>query len=86
MSVSVSQADGRFDRRTRKLPDQPVVPTLLRMASPNALIMFSQTAIGLVEVYFLARLGAGVLAGVSLVFPLFSLVGALSQGRSEAAS
>jgi putative MATE family efflux protein len=70
----------RFDRRTRQLLDQPVVPTLVRMAVPNALVMFSQMAIGLAEVFFLARLGVDVLAGVSLVFPVFSLVGAVSQG------
>jgi putative MATE family efflux protein len=80
MALTISQADESFDRRTRQLLDQPVVPTLLRMAVPNALVMFSQMAIGLVEVYFLARLGVDVLAGASLVFPMLSLVGALSQG------
>jgi putative MATE family efflux protein len=69
-----------FDRRTRQLLDGPVVPTLLMMAVPNALVMFAQLAIGLVEVYFLARLGVDVLAGVSLVFPVLSWIGAVSQG------
>jgi Na+-driven multidrug efflux pump len=80
MTSSVSQNSQTFDRRTRQLLDEPVVPTLLRMAIPNALVMFSQMAIGLVEVFFLARLGVDVLAGVSLIFPVFSLVGAISQG------
>lgn len=80
MTLSVSPTGARFDQRTRQLLDQPVVLTLVRMAIPNFLVMFSQMAIGLVEVYFLARLGVDVLAGVSLVFPVFSLVGALSQG------
>jgi putative MATE family efflux protein len=80
MTSSVSQNSETFDRRTRQLFDEPVVPTLLRMAIPNALVMFSQMAIGLVEVFFLARLGVDVLAGVSLIFPVFSLVGAVSQG------
>jgi putative MATE family efflux protein len=80
MTSSVSQNSQTFDRRTRQLLDEPVVPTLLRMAIPNALVMFSQMAIGLVEVFFLARLGVDVLAGVSLIFPVLSLVGAVSQG------
>jgi Na+-driven multidrug efflux pump len=50
------------------------------MAIPNALVMFAQLSIGLIEVYFLARLGVDVLAGVSLVFPMLSWIGAVSQG------
>jgi Na+-driven multidrug efflux pump len=50
------------------------------MAIPNALVMFAQLAIALVEIYFLARLGVDVLAGVSLVFPVLSWIGAVSQG------
>jgi Na+-driven multidrug efflux pump len=74
------QQPSQFDRRTRQLLDAPVVPTLLRMAIPNALVMFAQLAIALVEIYFLARLGVDVLAGVSLVFPVLSWIGAVSQG------
>jgi len=70
----------QFDKRTRQLLDAPVVPTLLKMAIPNALVMFAQVAIALVEIYFLARLGVDVLAGVSLVFPVLAWVGAVSQG------
>jgi len=50
------------------------------MAIPNALVMFAQVAVALVEIYFLARLGVDVLAGVSLVFPVLSWIGAVSQG------
>jgi len=71
---------GQLDRRTRQLLEEPVVPTLLIMAIPNALVMFAQLSIGLIEVYFLARLGVDILAGVSLVFPVLSWIGALSQG------
>jgi Na+-driven multidrug efflux pump len=34
------------------LLDEPVVPTLLRLAVPNALVMFSQMAIGLFDSSF----------------------------------
>jgi putative MATE family efflux protein len=74
------QRQAHLDRRTRQLLDEPVVPTLLIMAIPNALVMFAQLSIGLIEVYFLARLGVDVLAGVSLVFPMLSWIGAVSQG------
>src|SRR6202012_779409 len=69
-----------FDRRTRMLLEAPILPTLLRLATPNAAVMLAQMSIGLVEVYFVARLGTDALAGISLVFPILSLVGALSQG------
>ncbi len=74
------QGLGQLDRRTRQLLEESVVPTLLIMAIPNALVMFAQLSIGLIEVYFLARLGVDILAGVSLVFPVLSWIGALSQG------
>jgi hypothetical protein len=34
-----------LDRRTRRLLDEPVVPKLLIMAIPNALVMFAQLSI-----------------------------------------
>jgi MatE len=53
------------------------------MAAPNALVMFAQLSIGLVEVYFVSRLGVDALAGVSLVFPVLSWIGAVSEGASS---
>ena len=37
------------DPRTRALLHGPIVPTLLRMAWPNVIIMFAQAATGLIE-------------------------------------
>ena len=31
--------------------------TLLRLAAPNILVMFVQAAVGLIETYFIAKLG-----------------------------
>jgi Na+-driven multidrug efflux pump len=56
------------------------LPTLLKLAAPNMLVMLAQMSTGLVEVYFVARLGVDALAGASLVFPVLSLINALSQG------
>ena len=69
-----------LDRRTRVLLEAPVLSTLLKMAAPNMLVMLAQMSIGLVEVYFVARLGVDALAGASLVFPMLSLISAVSQG------
>jgi putative MATE family efflux protein len=69
-----------LDQRTRILLEAPVLPTLLKLALPNMLVMLAQMSIGLVEVYFVARLGVDALAGASLVFPVLSLTTAVSQG------
>jgi putative MATE family efflux protein len=68
------------DPRTRRLLEAPVLPTLLALAAPNALVMLTQSAVSMLEVYFLSRLGLEVLAGVSEVFPLVALVAAISTG------
>jgi hypothetical protein len=69
-----------FDSRTHMLLEQPIVPTIMRLAIPNAAVMTVQVLIGLLEVYFVSRLGVDALAGVALVFPLVSLVLAVAQG------
>jgi putative MATE family efflux protein len=75
-----SKQTEKLHRRTRMLLDAPILPTLLRLAAPNVLVMLAQMLIGLAEVYFVARLGVDALAGASLVFPVLSLVAALAQG------
>jgi Na+-driven multidrug efflux pump len=69
-----------LDQRTRVLLEAPLLPTLLKLAVPNMLVMLAQMSTGLVEVYFVARLGVDALAGASLVFPVLSLISAVSQG------
>src|SRR5258708_21527345 len=59
---------------------KPIVPTILRLAIPNATVMIVQVLVGLLEVYFVSRLGVDALAGVAPVFPLVSLVLAVAQG------
>jgi len=70
----------RFDARTRLLLEGPIVGTLLRLAAPNVLVMFLQSAVGLVETYFVAKLGTDALAGVALVFPVLMLMQMMSAG------
>src|SRR5436189_3234434 len=57
-----------------------IVPTLLRLAWPNVLIMFAQAATGLVETYWVGKLGADALAGMALVFPGVMLMQMISAG------
>jgi putative MATE family efflux protein len=69
-----------MDARTRTLLEAPVVPTILRLALPNVVVMVVQASIGLIETYFVARLGLDALAGMALVFPLFMLLQMVSAG------
>ncbi len=66
--------------RTRALLQGPIVPTLLRMAWPNVLIMFAQAATGLIETYWIGYLGTDALAGMALVFPGVMLMQMFSAG------
>ena len=69
-----------MDRRTRALLEAPIARTLLRLAVPNMLVMVAQAAAGLVETYFIGKLGTDALAGVALVFPVFMLMQMMSAG------
>jgi putative MATE family efflux protein len=69
-----------MDPRTRVLLEAPIASTLLRLAIPNVLIMLAQAAAGLVETYFIGKLGTDALAGVALVFPVVMLMQMMSAG------
>ena len=70
----------RYDPRTRALIDGPIAATLIRLAAPNMLVMLAQTSVGLVETYFVGKLGTDPLAGVALVFPIVMLMQMMSAG------
>src|SRR5262245_52403846 len=69
-----------MDPRTKRLLEGEIGPTLLRLAAPNVLLTSVQAAIGLIEVYFVAKLGTDALAGMSLVFPVLMLIQMMSAG------
>ena len=69
-----------MDPRTRKLLEAPIGSTLVLMALPNVVVMVMQSAIGLIETYFVAKLGIDALAGMALVFPLLMLFVMISAG------
>ena len=70
----------RYDPRTRALIEGPIAATLIRLAAPNMLVMLAQSSVGLVETYFIGKLGTDALAGVALVFPLLMLMQMMSAG------
>lgn len=66
--------------RTRALLEGPIAPTLLRMALPNVLVMVAQAGAGLIETWFVGKLGTDALAGVALVFPVLMMMQMMSAG------
>ncbi|MDP2032830.1 MAG: MATE family efflux transporter [Polaromonas sp.] len=68
------------DPRTRLLLEAPIAPTLLRLAAPNVLVMLAQAGVGLIETYFVGKLGTDALAGMALVFPVVMLMQMTSAG------
>lgn len=69
-----------IDPRTRRLLEAPIVPTVLRMAAPNVLVMITQASVGLIETYFVGKLGGDALAAMALVFPIVMLMQMSSAG------
>jgi putative MATE family efflux protein len=66
--------------RTALLLDGPILSTLLRLAWPNVLVMVAQASTGLIETFWVSRLGPDALAGMALVFPGYMMMGMLSAG------
>jgi putative MATE family efflux protein len=70
----------QHDPRTRALLEAPIARTLLRLAAPNVLVMLVQASMGLIETYFIGKLGTDALAGVALAFPMVMLMQMMSAG------
>src|SRR5258707_12617646 len=66
--------------RTQRLLEGPITPMLLRMAWPNIFVMVAQAATGLLETWFVSKLGTDALAGMALVFPGVMLMQMISAG------
>jgi hypothetical protein len=71
---------GSLDPQTRRLLEAPIVLTLLRLGAPNVLIMLAQAGVGLIETFFVGKLGTDALAGMALVFPAVMLMQTISAG------
>ena len=79
-AVAHGVSENSVAARTRLLLEGPVVPTLLRLAAPNVIVMVLQAAVSTMDGVFVGWLGADALAGVSLVFPLVMLMQTMSAG------
>ncbi len=66
--------------RTLLLLRGPILTTLLVLAWPNILVMVAQASTGLIETFWVSRLGTDALAGIALVFPGFMMMTMLSAG------
>jgi putative MATE family efflux protein len=69
-----------LDPRTRLLLEAPIARTLIKLAWPNIVVMLAQASTGLIETWWVSRLGLDALAGMALVFPGFMLMQMLSAG------
>src|SRR5947199_813936 len=79
--VAAAPAEPRpLDPRTRTLLEAPILPTLLRLAWPNIAVMLVMASTGLVDTWWVSRLGTDALAGIGLVFPLYMMMQMLSAG------
>src|SRR3984893_7396064 len=69
-----------FNPRTNRLLNAPILSTLLLLAWPNVLVMVAQASTGVIETWFISRLGTDALAGMALVFPGVMLMQMISAG------
>jgi putative MATE family efflux protein len=69
-----------MDPRTRQLLHDPIAPTLIRLAIPSTLVIVAQLLAGLIETWYVSRLGTDALAAMALVFPVLMLMQMMSSG------
>jgi putative MATE family efflux protein len=67
-------------RKTNDILEGPIIPVMLKLALPTLVVLVVQTFVGIMETYFVSSLGADVLAGVSVVFPVLMLMQMMANG------
>lgn len=77
---SPNRAAANRAARTRRLLEDPIGPTLARLAAPNVLATFVMSAMSIAEAFFAGIMGVTALAGLALVFPLVMLTQMMSGG------
>ena len=65
---------GTRGRHDPSILDGPILPVLLRLASPTIVVMLAQTGVNVAEAYDIGLLGTDATAAVALVFPIFMLM------------
>jgi MATE family, multidrug efflux pump len=79
-AATATEPAPRLDPRTRALLNGAIVPLLLTLAWPNVVVMLAQASTGLIETFWVSRLGTDALAGMALVFPGVMLMQMISAG------
>ena len=79
MRDEVGSAAARPSRRELFLHG-PIVSTLVMLSLPNIVVMVAQASTGLVETWWLSRLGTDALAAMAIVFPVVMLMQMMSGG------
>ena len=79
-AIIAATAAPEMNPRTRMLLQAPIVSTLLRLAWPNLLVMLAQASTGLIETWWVSKLGTDALTGMAVVFPGFMMMQMLSAG------
>lgn len=77
--MSRAAGDARA-RRTRRLLEGPIAPTLLVLAAGNVPFVLGQMGAQVAEAWYVGRLGVGALAAVALVYPILMLMQMMSAG------
>lgn len=83
MSRATIRGSGSPDSKTvirQAILGGPIFPTILRLALPTIIVLIAQTAVGVAETYYVSSLGTQALVGVTLVFPIWVLMGMMSAG------
>jgi Na+-driven multidrug efflux pump len=58
-----------LDGRTLRLLQAPITATLVTLAAPNILVNIAQSSVGLIETYFVGKLGTARLLALPWSFP-----------------
>ncbi len=72
-------ADGLKAAARTDILTAPVFRTMLRLALPTTVVLVAQTAVSVVEAFYVGFLGTESLAGVALVFPVLMLMMTMSH-------
>lgn len=74
------QAASAPPQRTKRLLEDPIAPTLARLAAPNFVVSAAQTAVAIADAWYVGYLGVAPLAALALVFPVQSMMTMMSAG------
>jgi Na+-driven multidrug efflux pump len=78
--MTTAAAAAPLNARTQRLLSGPVVQTMLALAWPTIIVQIAQASTGLIETFWIAKLGTDALAGMAIVFPAVMLMQMVSGG------